>query len=57
MKLVVERIKVVVEPSAVVSLAVCLFNENFRCLVEREAGDEGWEYNSREDSRVVQRQQ
>lgn len=43
MKLVIERMKVVVEPSAVVPLAVCLFNEEFRRLVEREAGDEGWD--------------
>ncbi|KAJ6075689.1 putative serine racemase [Penicillium canescens] len=36
MRLVLERMKVVVEPSAVVGLAVCLFNEDFRGLVERE---------------------
>ncbi|KAI9813295.1 MAG: hypothetical protein M1827_004237 [Pycnora praestabilis] len=42
MRLVVERMKVLVEPSAVVGLAVCLFDEGFRRLVEREAGDEGW---------------
>jgi len=42
MKLVLERMKVFVEPSAVVGLAVCLFNEEFRRLVEREAGKEGW---------------
>ncbi|KAL4944273.1 hypothetical protein BDV06DRAFT_96680 [Aspergillus oleicola] len=43
MRLVLERMKVVVEPSAVVGLAVCLFNEEFRRLVEREAGSEGWD--------------
>ncbi|KAF2458510.1 pyridoxal-phosphate dependent enzyme-domain-containing protein [Lineolata rhizophorae] len=42
MRLVLERMKVVVEPSAVVGLAVCLFNEEFRKMVETEAGDEGW---------------
>jgi threonine dehydratase len=34
--------KVVVEPSAVVGLAVCLYNEEFRRLVEKEA-PEGWD--------------
>ncbi|KAJ9244558.1 hypothetical protein DTO271D3_3932 [Paecilomyces variotii] len=43
MRLVLERMKVVVEPSAVVGLAVCLFNEEFRRLVEKEAGEEGWD--------------
>ncbi|KAE8153160.1 tryptophan synthase beta subunit-like PLP-dependent enzyme [Aspergillus avenaceus] len=43
MRLVLERMKVVVEPSAVVGLAVCLFNEEFRRLVEREGGEEGWD--------------
>ncbi|RHZ49839.1 threonine/serine dehydratase [Aspergillus thermomutatus] len=43
MRLVLERMKVVVEPSAVVGLAVCLFNEEFRRLVEKEAGPEGWD--------------
>ncbi|KAL4784775.1 tryptophan synthase beta subunit-like PLP-dependent enzyme [Aspergillus varians] len=42
MRLVLERMKVVVEPSAVVGLAVCLYNEEFRRLVEREAPD-GWD--------------
>ncbi|KAL3482192.1 tryptophan synthase beta subunit-like PLP-dependent enzyme [Aspergillus californicus] len=41
MRLVLERMKVVVEPSAVVGLAVCLYNEEFRWLVEREAPG-GW---------------
>ena len=40
MKLVLERMKVVVEPSAVVPLAVVLYNEDFRKLVERSG--EGW---------------
>jgi len=43
MRLVLERMKVVVEPSAVVGLAVCLFDEEFRGVVEREGGGEGWD--------------
>lgn len=43
MKLVLERMKVFVEPSAVVGLAVCLYDEEFRRLVEKEGGDEGWD--------------
>jgi threonine dehydratase len=43
MKLVIERMKVVIEPSSAVPLAVCLYNEEFRRLVEREAGEEGWD--------------
>lgn len=42
MKLVLERMKCFVEPSAVVGLAVVLYNEDFRRLVEKEAGEEGW---------------
>ncbi|OJJ69523.1 hypothetical protein ASPBRDRAFT_198178 [Aspergillus brasiliensis CBS 101740] len=42
MRLVLERMKVVVEPSSVVGLAVCLYNEEFRRLVEKEA-PEGWD--------------
>lgn len=42
MRLIYERMKVVVEPSAAVPLAVCLFDEAFRSLVEREGGREGW---------------
>ncbi|KAL4748621.1 hypothetical protein BDW72DRAFT_179912 [Aspergillus terricola var. indicus] len=42
MRLVLERMKVVVEPSAVVGLAVCLYNEEFRRLVEQEA-PAGWD--------------
>jgi threonine dehydratase len=43
MKLVLERMKIVVEPSAVVGLAVCLYNEDFRALVEAEGEEEGWD--------------
>lgn len=42
MRLVLERMKCFVEPSAVVGLAVILYNEDFRKMVEKEAGDEGW---------------
>lgn len=42
MKLVLERMKCFVEPSAVVGLATILYNEDFRKMVEKEAGDEGW---------------
>lgn len=42
MKLVIERMKVFVEPSAVVGLAVCLYDEDFRKIVEEEGGEEGW---------------
>lgn len=43
LRLVYQRMKVVVEPSAVVGLAVALYNEEFRSMVEREAGEEGWD--------------
>lgn len=43
LRLVLERMKVVVEPSAVVPLAVALYNEDFRRLVEQEAGEAGWD--------------
>ncbi|RFU25023.1 Threo-3-hydroxy-L-aspartate ammonia-lyase, partial [Scytalidium lignicola] len=43
LKLVLERMKVVVEPSSVVGLATALYNEDFRKLVEEEAGEEGWD--------------
>ncbi|KAK3499138.1 tryptophan synthase beta subunit-like PLP-dependent enzyme [Neurospora hispaniola] len=43
LRLVYERMKVVAEPSAVVGLAVALFNEEFRSMVEREGGEEGWD--------------
>lgn len=42
-RLVLERMKMVVEPSAVVPLAVVLFNEEFRKLVQDEAGEKGWD--------------
>jgi threonine dehydratase len=35
--------KLVIEPSAAVPLAVVLYNEDFRSMVEREAGPEGWD--------------
>ena len=43
MRLVLERMKVFVEPSAVVGLAVCLYNEEFRRRAEKEAGKVGWD--------------
>jgi threonine dehydratase len=43
LRLVLERMKLVVEPSAVVGLAAALFNEDFRKLVEREGGEDGWD--------------
>ena len=43
MRLILERMKVFVEPSAAVGLAVCLYDEEFRRLVEKEGGDEGWD--------------
>ncbi|KAI9881470.1 MAG: hypothetical protein M1830_000032 [Pleopsidium flavum] len=43
MRFVLERMKVFVEPSAVVGLAVVLFDEGFRRMVEREGGVEGWD--------------
>lgn len=43
MRLVLERMKCFVEPSAVVGLATILYNEEFRRMVEKEAGDEGWD--------------
>ncbi|KAG6026240.1 hypothetical protein E4U40_002227 [Claviceps sp. LM458 group G5] len=42
-RLVWERMKLVVEPSACVGLAVVLFDEEFRAMVEREAGEDGWD--------------
>lgn len=42
LKLAMERAKLFIEPSAAVGLAVVLFNESFRRLVEKEAGKEGW---------------
>lgn len=43
MQLVLERMKLVVEPSGVVALAACLYNEDFRKLVQEEGGKEGWD--------------
>jgi len=43
LRLVLERMKMVVEPSAAVPLAVVLYSEAFRSLVEREGGDDGWD--------------
>lgn len=43
MRLILERCKLVVEPSACVGLAVALFDEDFRAMVEREAGEDGWD--------------
>jgi threonine dehydratase len=42
MKLVLERMKVFVEPSSCVPLAVALYNEDFRKMVEKEAGENEW---------------
>ena len=43
MRLVLERFKMVVEPSACVGLAVALFDEDFRSMVEKKAGEQGWD--------------
>ncbi|GAB1313913.1 hypothetical protein MFIFM68171_04123 [Madurella fahalii] len=43
LRLVWERMKIVVEPSAVVGLAVALYNEDFRTMVEQEGGEKGWD--------------
>ncbi|KAI3325895.1 tryptophan synthase beta subunit-like PLP-dependent enzyme [Xylariaceae sp. AK1471] len=43
LRLIYERFKMVVEPSSAVPLAVALFNEDFRGLVEREGGEDGWD--------------
>ena len=43
LRLVLERMKLVVEPSAVVGLATALFNEDFRRIVEWDGGEEGWD--------------
>ena len=43
MKLVLERMKVFIEPSAAVGLATCLYDEEFRKLAEKEGGEEGWD--------------
>lgn len=41
-KLVFERMKIVIEPSSAVPLAVALYNEDFRKIVEAEGGEKGW---------------
>lgn len=43
MKLIFESLKLVVEPAAAVPLAVALYNEEFREMVERTAGEAGWD--------------
>ncbi|KAI0024265.1 pyridoxal-phosphate dependent enzyme [Xylariomycetidae sp. FL0641] len=43
LRLLLERAKLVVEPSAAVPLAVALYNEEFRARVQREAGGAGWD--------------
>ncbi|KAH7025860.1 pyridoxal-phosphate dependent enzyme-domain-containing protein [Microdochium trichocladiopsis] len=43
MRLVYERMKMVIEPSGAVPLAVALYNDEFRNLVAAEAGEEGWD--------------
>ncbi|UZP38456.1 hypothetical protein NXS19_006272 [Fusarium pseudograminearum] len=43
MKLILERMKLFVEPSAAVPLAVVLFNEDFRSMVEKEAKGDVWD--------------
>ncbi|KAH8670924.1 threonine dehydratase catabolic [Xylariales sp. PMI_506] len=43
LRLALERLKVVIEPGSAVPLAVALFNEDFRAMVEREAGEDGWD--------------
>lgn len=43
LRLLLERLKVVVEPSSAVPLAVVLYNEEFRRRVDAEAGPDGWD--------------
>ena len=43
LRIVLERMKVVVEPSSVVPLAVVLWNEDFRKMVEQEQKGEEWD--------------
>jgi threonine dehydratase len=43
MRLVFERMKVVVEPSACVGVAVALCDEGFRRLCEEKGGEKGWD--------------
>lgn len=42
LRLAMERAKLFIEPSAATTLAVVLYNEEFRKLVESMAGDKGW---------------
>jgi threonine dehydratase len=42
LRLAMERAKLFIEPSAAVPLAVMLYNEEFRKVVECQAGPEGW---------------
>jgi threonine dehydratase len=42
LKLLMERAKLFVEPSAAVPLAVVLYNEEFRKYVEKTSGESGW---------------
>ncbi|KAK0385128.1 hypothetical protein NLU13_7606 [Sarocladium strictum] len=42
-QLLMERAKLYVEPSAAVPLAVALYNEDFRKMVEAEGGEAGWD--------------
>jgi len=42
MRLMLERAKLFIEPSAAVGVAVALYNEDFRQMVQEEAGEEGW---------------
>lgn len=42
LRLAMERAKLFIEPSAAVPLAVILYNEDFRRLVEKEGGPNGW---------------
>ena len=42
MRIVMERLKMVIEPSSAVGLAVIMFDEGFRGMVEREGGEDGW---------------
>lgn len=43
LRLLLERLKIVVEPSSAVPLAVALFNEDFRRRAEKEGGAAGWD--------------
>jgi threonine dehydratase len=36
MKIVLERLKVVIEPSSAVAVAVAIFNEDFQSLVQKD---------------------